>query len=355
MDLNYMKELKSLLKVSGLKLNIIEIGCGCPISESFTKWDGASNYIYATYSPYNKEAQYEFMEAQFDYRSVSAQFVIDACAKLEIMRGLSPQENTIDIAVSMQAGNDKDNHGWICIDQEFLYHFTLGWDIGRQLARTRIVELVTQLIFLHYGDATELSPRIASFVDGRFLHPGTAPSENVVRANFAASLMPKDHAPFAIVNGLWTRLTEAFRVIPGRVNIVKGSFNPFHEAHAELMDHSPYASFLSITTKETVEGKESINVATAVDRIKASGRDGIIDSNWVYYKNMVEGLHGLVDMDNIHLSFSMGIDVFAKYEPINGVSTHVFARNMKTDTIEFHTSKFPDLSSTKIRENENDK
>jgi hypothetical protein len=339
-------ELRKLLKGQDLLLNLLEVGCGSPISEAFMWQDGASNYIYGSASPYHKRAQQAFLGKQVDYRSVSAQFAYDACRVL-IGESYNSGPKLINIAISMQVGYDKDNHGWICIQGCHLYHFSFGYNIGRTTSRDLIQRLVSDLIFYHYGEAPKSALENTRFIDGVF-----DCEHGVNLSNFNPKLMPERHAPFAIIDNKWMRLTEALRDWK-IVNIVKGSFNPYHEAHQELMERFPGQSMLSITTKPTVEGKATITTAEAVKRVRACGQDAIIDSEWVYYSDLVSGLNEAIDLDSTELHFSMGVDTFARFTPIPGIQNHVFARNIDIEGTSFYVSKHPDVSSTKIRKNEN--
>lgn len=339
-----INQIKQLLTDQGLMLNLVEMGCGCPVSEDFMKDDGASNYIYGSYSPYHKQAQYEFVGHSLDYRSVSGEFVEAVSKKL------TNETAIINIVISMQVGKSKDNHGWICIDGNHFYHFTFGYGIGRGIARERIKGLVYDIIYTHYGDALATrKPIYGKYVDGYF-----KVLDRFGLDKFEPDGMFDNHAPFAIIDGVWTRLTEAFRNAKD-INIVKGSFNPFHDAHKELLGHIGNKRFLSITTKSTVEGKNSIGLKEAITRIKRAGYNGIIDSSCTYYQELVSMLSEFVDLRDIKLHFSMGVDTFARYVPIDGTFTHVFARNIEVDNITFHESKYPDLSSTKLRTNENNR
>lgn len=339
-----LERLKKQLIGRGILLNILEVGCGTPFTEEFTKDDGASKYIYSTVSPYSKEAQIEFLGSHGE-KSVSKEFVYRAVNQLATF--CSKKVNCINVAVSMQVGETKDTHGWISIDNDRIYHFSFGHGMNRSIARMNVSSLIISILNWSLEPGNDVfNTEMSAFIDGVFTDGGF----NVNNLQFKPLFMPPNHAPFMIVDGKWRRATEVLRVYD-RLNIVKGSFNPFHEGHKQLTQLMPGNTILSMTTASTVQGKPSITLIDAVERIKGLPIPTMIDSDCVYYSDLFKKLKILVD-SLPDLTFSMGIDVFIKYKLIPGIKINVISRNMTVDEVTFIQANDPNLSSTKLRKNE---
>lgn len=332
--------------------SIIELGCGIPVAHSFMQQSGASKVITMACCPYNKDYQAEMTGLDLAVtRSVSLEVVQEL---LQNLRDVAKGES-FHVAYSIQAGmSAKICHGYIGISDGLsvvIYHITLGKDIGKQKAGMYMIALVDDLIKYHiFGERRTLcNSDDISLIDGAWSTPNVA----LTGLTFSASLLPDNFGTFCWAAGAWHRVVDIYRQLEGGLCIIKGSFNPMHDGHKQLVEAAKAHTnlpLLCMTTK-SIDGKRA-TAAELIQRAIDSGNACVIDSHNVYMRELIDDLSQW-DHTTRTLHLFMGIDVFLKFDPTDvdeTVRVHVYHRNCTMNNISFHDSKYATLSSTAIRE-----
>lgn len=350
-----MEELLSRLKESGHTFSIAEVGCGLPVAHSFMMLDGASKAIKLAISPYSKDVQ-DVLTREYYYRakrSVSREQVL---ALLEYLDDVS--DSVFSVAYSVQIGVDKCSHGYIGVsrgDIKTIYHFTFGYGINKITAAKLLIEIAKKVIYRVVYDQ-EIEWGVSVF-DGVWRY---SDGDHI----FAPWMLPRNFATFAIVKGEWARYTEILRSNPRSnlsVGFIKGSFNPVHQGHIQMATKATSLGIkpiFSLTTK-TFDGKET-SLETLIRRAAdiSMQYDCVIDSDNMMMKDLIRDFEHHADPDYpIYVHLFMGVDVFSKFD-INDVSSavevHVFFRETSINNITFHQGEYSTLSSTQLREQQNE-
>lgn len=336
-----MRELLELLTAAGKTFCITELGCGMPIAHGFMGLSGSSKVLKYANCPYSKEVQ-EIMIPNILHRSVSVERVGF------LLKALENYDADFDIVYSLQAGEDKECHGFIAINSEGMvegavaYHFTFGYNISKVEAGARMIGLFIAIVKRH---VLKINFNMGQ-IDGAFIQHGRD-------WDFYPELLPLNHRSFVITNGgKWMRTTVFLRDL-GHLGIIKGSFNPYHEGHEQLVEEAfrqQYVPVLSLTG-ETVEGKKA-SATELVGRAKTTQRNCIIDSDNTKFMDLIMVLRNIYRFEG-QIGIFAGIDVYHRMEEalfeLPHVQFYIYHREMNVDNVLFLTSQFPTTSSTKIR------
>lgn len=337
-----MRELLELLTTAGKTFCITELGCGMPIAHGFMGLSGSSKVLKYANCPYSKEVQ-EIMIPNILHRSVSVERVGF------LLNALENYDASFDIVYSLQAGDDKECHGFIgikCANESgpVAYHFTLGYGMSKVEAGARMISLFIGIVKRH---VLAIDFRLGQ-IDGAFVLNGK-------NWDFYPELLPTNHRSFVITNGgEWMRTTEFLRGAT-HLGIIKGSFNPYHEGHEQLVEEAFRQQFVPVLslTGETVEGKKA-SATELVGRAKTTQRNCIIDSDNTRFMDLIMVLRNIYRYEG-QIGIFAGIDVYHRMEEalftLSHVQFYIYHREMCVDNVLFLTSQFPTTSSTKIRAN----
>ncbi len=338
-----MKKLLEYLTAANLTFSITELGCGMPVAHEFMSLSGASKVLKYANCPYGKDAQIK-ITGKNGIRSVS---LLNTASLLE---NIGKYEADFDIVYSIQCGDDKEFHGYVGLSFEgfkIIYHMSVTRNVSKKVAGAVMVGMFKSIVYKHVlGYATDLH-----LIDGAFSHNSS------LIYNFDPTLLPANFRSFVIdSSGSWMRTTEYLRGM-SHLGLVKGSFNPFHVGHQQLVDEAVrqgYIPLLSLTAS-TVQGKITL-VADLVSRAIATNMCCLIDSDNAKYINLIAVLRNIKRYNGI-IGIFAGVDVYHKMEKalfdLSDVKFHIFHRDMTDGNVRFHQSKFADISSTKIREDAN--
>lgn len=217
-----------LIHKSDCKVILAEVGCGLPISNALMSIPGASNTVLKALCMYDKDEQ--FKEYASKHRAVSREFIEDMITRYRLL-GIDP--NTI-VCSSFQVGENMVNHGWIGIchkDDVKYYHITLhntGKRYHREQAMEDIAKAGVALLFTALG--CFISSKIFH-LDTALNNDGTVNIHTLTRLGLKGkeiSVLDFDYNPY--------RLEDILRKYKN-VAFYKGSFNPLHDAHANIIKH----------------------------------------------------------------------------------------------------------------------
>lgn len=333
-------DLIEILKQGEDKLSISEVGYGCKFSNNMMQSDGVSSVLEMVESPYGRGVQ------KYSGRAVSQGAVRTTAERL-----LKKGNTTVVVATSFQAGREIDSHGYIAIyhktGYDYIYHVTLGKNKSKEGVNILVNNIIKDLLLFRLTEDTNcLSNRTKRSIDGVFGNGGV----------LLLDAMENFRGPFGITKGGgWCRVTELVRD-EDNVNVIKGSFNPSHNGHTQMIITDRTNIFM--LNGKTVQGKKATvgDLYSRVVRMVQKNLDAYyIISPGVFgseFKNCTTWLQRLGAKS---ITFSIGTDVYNLIEGIENIDAD-FKVYVRSDSkiqprISFHESVDPGLSSTQIRKN----
>jgi len=203
----------------------IELGAGIPLSTCLFEVEGASNTVFMAISPYNKEFQENVYELAPD-RSVSFNGVKKIADYYEKHTSFSKKVNTI-MVTSFQIGGGICNHGWVCLKSmhnTLFYHLTVKWEGNRKKTIESIGDYLLKILY-NRNHQFDFDIPIDIIKNDKGETMIDLMLWNVNETNLMV-FMP---------TGEGIRLEEAFRPLDKKL-IYKGSFNPIHIGHVEIVN-----------------------------------------------------------------------------------------------------------------------
>ncbi len=283
----------------------VEIGAGTVISNNLFKVAGASNTVFMTESPYNKE----FQELKYNntdggkIRSVSFESVrtiLDAWKSSTYEHssadGKNYKINTILVS-SFQVGdqsNKVSTHGWIGVmykEKTLYFHISIHEPLTRQTYLRTIGKIGVEIL---YGFLTETFPTDCC-IDIIKDENG-----NDVDLSFMFALLYESNEEnfICIKDGKMARMEDLFR---DQKNIVlfKGSFNPIHNGHINSMEvaekryesNGVFCISLDTYQKGIIESSELIRRINMIKKLGYSvivAKSGYFNSNTEYLRQKFE-------------------------------------------------------------------
>lgn len=309
---------------------IVEIGAGQPLAERLFDVSGASNTIHESLSAYSHLAQESRYGVDFlneiprnvSREAVSRMIDIEA-SKLTTMKSINSDYQNINMiwVNSFQISSDGCSHGWIGVhyihengdSNTRFYHLTINrTDLTRPEIIKEIGHVSVDILYQLINRVFEC----LDYVDGIF-------NDNKKELSLKQTIKCSNY--YFVINpqGYWERLEETFRKSKNNENntdnfiIYKGSFNPFHTAHQQIIDKAkelfpgaPVGLMLSVNTYQ----KGQIDCHSLSQRIKSLNSKGfyvIISNKGMYQENLGDLNQRL---PNQHWIFPMGWDTFIRLE-----------------------------------------
>jgi len=335
--------------------SIIELGCGVPVAHSLMLQRGSSKVLTMACCPYGRDYQSEMTGLDLGaVRSVSVEM------EQELLKNLYDDSHGEDfhIAYSMQSGSTaRVSHGYIgicCGEYSAIYHVTLGQEMSKDIAGKCMVSIVEDIIEYHIlsgNMSTVGKDGKTSFIDGAW----SCHDLNKESVTFDPSIMPHNFGTFCWAAGQWHRVVDILRQLEGGMCLIKGSFNPLHDGHKQLMGAAMDFTNIPLMcmTSHTLDNKNTALHELVERAQKMPGAICVIDSHNVYMRELIADLKQWDNGPKRTIHLFMGIDVFSKFD-VNDVSEevkiHVYHRVCEVGNISFHDSMYSTLSSTSIRE-----
>lgn len=348
--------------------DFIEIGAAQPLTNLLFRVSGASGTIRSAKSPYDCDVQkrkYGHSLLKWDpimkkrqnkplwTRSVSARFVLSVIARQfsknnkcgPYYDGDYGEIDPYSIwASSFQIAEDACSHGWIAyysaIDEVVhLVHITFPPGTKRNdcIDQLREISVKLMILFNHLdtSDNVEYPDFIDYYntskigdVDDDFdrLHHNIL-HFNVNDVDLDVLVQTKESYYVINQNNDWERIQDTFRQNEPIV-IFKGSFNPIHDGHWEMVDHvlgiypdSPLGLMISTNNFEKTkrDSFNTENLRNRIDKINSDMQDKNYDKvrTILTYKGMFRD--SIEDMRKIfpenELIFVLGMDTFVRIEP----------------------------------------
>lgn len=302
------EELVSQIHESDIFGTFIEIGAGQPVVQALFNISGASKTIYKAESPYSKAQQKEkYPDSEF-LRSVSKEFVKKVIACERWLPHADINHNTYYVS-SFQIADKSEmlTHGWIGVRYrgiEMYYHITItNWT-----ERERIIKAVGEIglrILSCKNDMTTLTKLFTA-------HSAMYSCIDIIENNEGDSLI--ETSLLNLESGLEKVITisKEGKLIrfedlsrKGDLILMKGSFNPLHNHHLEMVKHTEkdypnatpcFSISLDTFDKGIIDPKV---VATRIKMINKLGypviafKSGLFSNNVSYlrkkrfYKNLI--------------------------------------------------------------------
>lgn len=354
--INKNKEIVEAVKMihaSNLYGVIIECGNGCSITSALMQIEGASNTIYESKQPYNKDVQKTYYTGQYD-RSVSLNFIKDVLKtekeKNSTLFSMSDKKPFI-LASSFQlrSTDSKQNiltHGWIGLHidgEDRYYHLS----IPESKVRTSYFAIIAKCaldLFIHI-----INPKSGVLVC-EYLDQVILPNEPSLVSTLKYTIYNKKckKNDFFITINKKNEVIRFEDLVRNKKGVIlqKGSYNPIHEGHEEIMkltttEYPTYASSFLISIVRY--DKPMIALDDLLDRIQMItelGYNVIITKNPLF-KDSLYWLRSQTRYRQLPVVFPMGIDT------INRVIDTDIDERQKLSVINIDWSKhFSFLQST---------
>ena len=311
---------------------IIEMGCASCISSSLYDIEGASNTIYYSSQPYSKE--YQTLLYGESKRSVSYEFVNKVIEKeLEntkkiilnkesVILGKNPFKiindiNFILVASFQLQGTNQTNltHGWIGLymiesRRMEIYHLSIPYS-GRD--RQYFLEIISEEgINLLYSKISGKETFRSCFVDNIIIN------EEVDKRKLLENILDipgKTTDNYLVFTPDKIIRFEDFCRDQSGIILMKGSFNPIHERHIELLEQSkkiyPHynAAFLVSVERRDKENLQIEELIQKIEKINSLGYIVIICKQKFFTAN----LHWIRQRWTLPIIFPVGYDTINRF------------------------------------------
>jgi len=266
---------------------IVECGTGSVISNALYLIPGASKTIFESKQPYNKEVQVKYYGNQYD-RSVSKEFIEQV---LNIELNNLPENGNFVLATSFQVSDTNSSiltHGWIGyankLGHKFYYHFSLPFNGNRKNFLDEIENIGINLLASHSLENHSFSSIYNDIVYDK--------SGQNISYTLSTALMGNDDENFIVStpNGL-IRFEDLVRGKPGII-LQKGTYNPIHEGHIELMQQSQqqfpeHASAFLVSIKKYDKADADFNdILKLIEKVNSLGHNIIICKKPLFKENI---------------------------------------------------------------------
>lgn len=277
-------ELVESIHVSDIYGSFIEMGCGVAVANALMNIAGATDTVYMTESPYAREYQHGTYGNE-GLRAVSKECV----SKINdvMLRWDSMHEdfvNTVYIA-SFQLGDEtgsKSTHGWIAYRYKGnlkFYHISIHEKMTRKEYLQRIALCGLKIILNRNEDVIQDAciDMVYGFDDNRI-------------AMFDMISNSNDENFLCIRDGQFCRMEDFFRE-KNNILLFKGSFNPIHQAHIEILEAMEvrYEDKPVLMISAEIYGKGFVNSAelkSRVDDLNNLGYDVIVSRSGFFNTNI---------------------------------------------------------------------
>lgn len=256
--------------------DVVEIGAGVQVANTFYSIPGASKTIYKSFSPYHREAQIEFIGREIK-RSVSAEFVQAVLETLGKEATKSDTTRNFGFVSSFQVWDIQTNtankesakevvltHGWMGVRLADtlgdgnatirLYHISIREDLERDEIIRRIGVIGVNILYdMHQSLLGYARPMLSThgYVDMVVDALDDGSTEQNMQETIEG-LWPKS---LVAINAVGQLIRPEDLIRDKKLILFKGSFNPVHNWHRQVIetiartypDHVPIFS-LSLNT-----------------------------------------------------------------------------------------------------------
>lgn len=261
----------------------VEMGCGVTVANALMNVAGATKTVYMTESPYAREYQEKQYAKPQQYRAVSLDTVRHIIGKLYYSTGFHTNTvNTTYVASFQLGGNDGSTHGWIAYrhyDETRFYHVSIHDKLSRKDSLKKIA--YCGLSIIRSKNNYVPSDACIDIVDGF--------SDNI--STVIESLKSAQHENFLCIrDGKLHRMEDFFRD-QEHILLFKGSFNPIHYGHLEIVDamRKKYGDKPKLMISTEIFGKGTVPTPELVSRINqlnTLGYDVVVSKSGFFNENI---------------------------------------------------------------------
>ena len=311
----------------------VEVGCGMPCyNELCMHPNTASKIALYAESPNNWELNKRLYK--HTDRAISAEVCstyMEHYASAPVFGGNFILTNTVQVA------NDEltETHGWFGLQTEYstkFYHFTIPRHAVNSNNRHNISERLANIGLCILASLNEPSLIDCGSID-------MVLDENLDQ-DFASTISIMQHASypdddmFIFKNGIMMRANEYFREDKKPVVLFKGSFNPVHEHHLEMMELVKDKGYkvmpcISLSNFDKSKHISAESLKIRLELLQHFGYDVIIDTRPKYYDTF-KYLTFVPSLADREIAVMMGADIIPKFLDVyaltnknyNGVLTY---------------------------------
>ena len=304
-----------------IKLKLVELGAGVPLTNSIISTKDSSKVLIESYCPYGTAKK--AFNIPTDIRMVSKE-AVDIIAKASISS--DKYKNTLDYNMifvsSFQIPNenyfDKIPHGWICIcnlrtDTKYFFHITLRNTYSGSSPKEYYNNIYKDVGF-KLLEMVILEKSMEDIYDVDFVE---VKSEKVSMNSFDLLKQKELFVMYTMEDSkIVTKRFEDFSRLYDRIVVYKGSFNPFHKGHEEILERTMKACddsgavtmSLLVISRDTF-GKGIVeNLEERITKLCEAGYEVlIVETPWFY-----DSLKLIRDRYKGSIVSCMGLDTFSR-------------------------------------------
>lgn len=302
---------------------LIEVGAGCPVYNELCQHPNtASKIVLYAESPNN----WEYNQEKYKHNSVRAVSteILDAFV---VKHSNSNSNSNFILANTIQIANTPDvqTHGWFCLstkNKRIHYHFT----INGFMSRTEYSKIIASIGLDILASQNDISKLDNGYIDSMINYTNTEiiNHKETLQCIINGKLnINNKHNTTTVISkdGRILRLNDLLRKTNNRdLVIFKGSFNPIHNHHLNLIDAvdkklpgNLTVLSISIQNRNINKKIDLDNLLNRIYLLNKLGFDVIIDSLGKY-NDSYNTLTNHVDFNNIKsLNYIMGGDIMKRF------------------------------------------
>jgi hypothetical protein len=333
---------------------LIEVGLATPVYTALSMHPNtASKIVKYCESPNNWE--YNKSKYYHDHRAISAEvchdFIVVHSNSVDIKGSNFILVNTVQIANDDQT----QTHGWFgfkkwdAIGQpiERYYHFSINTSYDRIELSMMIGNIGLDILASNNDISLINNGYIDEVLDGD-LKVNKFETLKTIENNKNASQFSNNNPTTVFkANGTVVRVNEFLRASKDEIVIFKGSFNPIHELHVELLNgikkelpESTIALCISMQNRDITKVVDIDKLIIRINLINELGYD-VIGDYYGYYNNSYFTLTDNVDFKNKHLNYIMGTDIIQRFlRDENVYEPYLYSKHVFDGIIETFLKKF---------------
>lgn len=322
-----------VIKDKGLFGNLIEVGAGCPVyAELCNHANTASKIVNIAFSPNNWETNKAMYCHDDNTRAVGPEVAENLFAYNHNFRRNKKVNFQLTNTIQISNTSDVQTHGWFAMYSYLpntnilkLYHFT----INGFRTRKEYIEIISYIgidILASCNNIDELdNGYIDCILDNTYknVKPNIKDTLTAIMNGKMNIFNVHNTTTILRVDGTIDRFNTLLREKWDNLVIIKGSFNPVHPQHIELINSLYRSSDLigpckpvfciSLYNRDTTKRVDIDSLLKRIKVIHALGYDVIVDCFGQYHYSYASIINNVDYKSEMNIHYVMGSDIMQKF------------------------------------------